>query len=155
MISEHESYIKHHVCVCVCACVLSHAQLFVTPWTEAPQLSQAQLFVAPWTGKIPVHGIFPGKNTGVGCQFPSPGNVPNPGVKSVLALAGSFFATAPPGKFMLRISDCQFSECNNGIWLRKRISSFLGDYTLKYWVINFIQIARGISNLTYTSLFSC
>ena len=38
-----------------CACVLSHGQLFVSPWTVSCRL------LCPWD--------FPGKNTGVGCCF--------------------------------------------------------------------------------------
>ena len=45
---------------------------------------------------------FPGKNTGMGCHFPSPGDLPDPGIepKSLMspALAGGFFTTEPPGK---------------------------------------------------------
>ena len=38
-----------------------------------------------------VHGISPGKNTGVGRPFPSPGDLPNPGVEPGFpALAGGF-----------------------------------------------------------------
>ena len=48
-----------------------------------------------------VHGIFPGKETGVGCYggllFPTPGDLPNPGmeIESPVspALAGTFFTT--------------------------------------------------------------
>ena len=35
----------------------------------------------PMDGSLPgssVHGIFPGKNTGMGLPFPSPGNLPDP-----------------------------------------------------------------------------
>ena len=39
-----------------CVCVLSRVWLFVTLWTVAPPGSS-------------VHGIFPGKKTGVGCHF--------------------------------------------------------------------------------------
>ena len=38
----------------------------------------------PMDGSSPdssVHGIFPGKNTGVGCHFPSPGDRSNPEIK--------------------------------------------------------------------------
>ena len=28
-----------------------------------------------------IHGISLGKNTGVGCHFPSPGDLPSPGIK--------------------------------------------------------------------------
>ena len=45
------------------------------------------------------HGIFPGKNTGVGCHFLLQGKLLNPGIKPVPlaspALAGKFFTTSP------------------------------------------------------------
>ena len=44
---------------------------------------------------------FPGKDTGVwsGLPFPTLGNLPDPGIKSVSpALAGEFFTAMPPGK---------------------------------------------------------
>ena len=31
-------------------------------------------------GLLPVHGVFPGKNTGVGCHF-LPGDLPDPGIE--------------------------------------------------------------------------
>ena len=52
------------VCVCMCVCVfLSHGQLFVTPMDCSPPGSS-------------VHGVFPGKNTGVGCHFLLQGIIP-------------------------------------------------------------------------------
>ena len=46
-----------------------------------------------------VHGIFPGKNTGVGCHFPSPEDLPEPGIEPTSpALTGGFFTTEPAGK---------------------------------------------------------
>ena len=42
---------------------------------------------------------FPGKNTAMGCPFPSLGDLPKPGIKfGSPALAGRFFTTEPPGK---------------------------------------------------------
>ena len=44
-----------------------------------------------------VHGIFPGKNIGVGCRFLLQQNLPNPGIELASpALAGRFFTTEPP-----------------------------------------------------------
>ena len=46
--------------------------------------SCVQLFVTPWTCSPPgssVHGDSPGKNTGVGKPFLSPGDLSDPGVK--------------------------------------------------------------------------
>ena len=57
------------MCVCVCVCVLSHVQLFATPWTAAWLLRP---------------GSFPGKNTGVGCCFLLQGIFPTQGLKLLL-----------------------------------------------------------------------
>ena len=51
------------MCVCMRACMLSHARLFVTPWSVATRL------LCPWN--------FPGKNTGVGCHFQLQGYLPH------------------------------------------------------------------------------
>ena len=49
--------------------------------------------------QAPLAWDFPGKNAEVGCQFPSPGNLPNPGIEPTSpALASRFFTTEPPGK---------------------------------------------------------
>ena len=62
--------------------LLSHVQLFVTPWTVAHQ--------------APLSMGFSGKNSGVGgVPFPSPGDLPDPGIEpGSPALAGMFFATS-------------------------------------------------------------
>ena len=47
--------------------------------------------VCPWNS--------PGKNTGVGCPFPSPGNLPNPGIEPVSpSLQANFLPSVLPGK---------------------------------------------------------
>ena len=74
--------------VTVCTCVLSHVQLFVTPWTVACQ--------------APLSMGFSRQEYWSGLPFPSPGDLPNPGIKPESpALAGEFFATVSRGKFML------------------------------------------------------
>ena len=78
------------LCVCVCVCVyaraLSHVWLFVTPWTVAH--------------RAPLPMGFPRQDSWSGLLLPSPGNLPDPGIKPVSlmspALAGGFFTTAPP-----------------------------------------------------------
>ena len=71
-----------------CAESLSHAQLFVTPWTVAHQ--------------APLSIGFPRQESWSGLPFPSPGDLPDPGIKPRLpALAGGFFTTEPPGKTIL------------------------------------------------------
>ena len=62
----------------------SRVRLFVTPWTIATRL------FCPWD--------FPGKSTGVGI-FPSPGDLPNPGVEpGSPALQAVSLPSEPPGK---------------------------------------------------------
>ena len=59
-----------YVCVCVCVCVLghfSHVQLFVTIWTLARQ--------------APLSMEFSMQDYWHGLPFPSPRDLPNPGIK--------------------------------------------------------------------------
>ena len=67
--------------------LLGHVQLFATPWTVAHQAPLSMGFFRQeyWSG-------FP---------FPSPGDLPDPGVESTSPVsAGGFFTTEPPGKPM-------------------------------------------------------
>ena len=65
--------------------VVSSAQLFVTAWIEA---SQAPLSMG-----------FPRKEYWSGSPVPTPGDLPDPGIKPTsLALASGLFITGPPGK---------------------------------------------------------
>ena len=67
---------------------LSRVQLFVTSWTVAPQ---APLFMG-----------FPRQEYWNGLPFPSPRDLPDPGIEPVSPaspmLAGRFFTTEPRGK---------------------------------------------------------
>jgi len=73
---------------CVHTCVFSCVRLFVTPWTTARQASLSMEFSRQeyWSG----------------LPFPTPRDLPNPGIKPVSlvspALAGEFLTTAPLGK---------------------------------------------------------
>ena len=65
-------------------CVPSQVQLFATSWTVAlqPPLSMGFSKQEYWSGVL----------------FPTPGDLPDPGIKPASpALAGSFFTTEPPG----------------------------------------------------------
>ena len=65
--------------------LLSHVHLFVTPWTTACQASWSMGFSRQeyWSG----------------LPFPTPGDLPNPGIEpGSPILAGEFFTTKPPGK---------------------------------------------------------
>ena len=69
---------------------LSHAQLFVSPGTEAH-----------WA---PLSMGFPGQKCWSGLPFPSPGDLPDPAIEPVSpALAGGFFTTEPRGKLFLEV----------------------------------------------------
>ena len=47
---------------------------------------------------------FPGKNTGVSCYYPPPGDLPDLGIEPVSAVsAGGFFTIQPPGKPRIRV----------------------------------------------------
>ena len=67
-------------------------------------LSRVQLFATPWTvaHKAPLSMEFSRQEYWSGLPFPSPGNLPDPGIKPMSrashALAGGFFTTEPPGK---------------------------------------------------------
>ena len=66
--------------------VLSHVWLFATQWTVARR--------APMSMEFSRQGCWSG------LPFPSPGHLPDPGIKpaSSVALAAGFFTTVPPGK---------------------------------------------------------
>ena len=66
-------------------CVLSYVQLFATPWTVACQAPLSLGFSRQgYWSRLP---------------FPSPRDLPNPGIEpSSPALAGGFFTTELPGK---------------------------------------------------------
>ena len=64
-------------------------------------LSCVQLFATPWTAALqaPLSMGFPRQKYWSGLPFSSPGDLPDPGIKSAApALAGGFFTTEPPGK---------------------------------------------------------
>ena len=74
--------------LCMHMCMLNSVQLFETPWTVACQAPLSVEFSRPeyWSG----------------LPFPSPGDLPNPGIEprspASPALAGGFFTTVSPGK---------------------------------------------------------
>ena len=71
------------------ACV--HAKLLQSCLTLWPHRRQPTRLLCPWGS--------PGKNTGVGCHFLLPGDLPNPGIKPAsLALQADSLPTEPQGK---------------------------------------------------------
>ena len=83
-------------------CGLSHVQLFATQWTVAHQ--------------APLSMEFSRQEYWSGLPFPTPGDLPEPGIKTASlaspALTGRFFTTMPPGKPKLTV--LQFG----GFWER-------------------------------------
>ena len=61
------------------------------------------------------HGIFPRQEYWSGLPFPSPGDLPDPGIEPVSpdspALAGKLFTTEPPGKPMIVYLDLYLYIC--------------------------------------------
>ena len=68
--------------------ILSHVQLSAIPWTMACQ--------------VPLSMGFSRQEYWSGVPFPSPGDLPDPGIEPLSpespAMAGRFFTTEPPGK---------------------------------------------------------
>ena len=77
-------------CVCVLSCLV-RVQLFAAPWTVAHQ--------------APLSMRFSRQEYWSGLPFPSPGDLPDPGMETMSlaapALSGEFFTTKPPRKFFM------------------------------------------------------
>ena len=87
-------YINVCVCVCVCVCINIHKSLWV--------LSSVQLFVNPWTvvaHQAPLSMEFSRQEYWSVLPFPSPGDLPNPGIESRSpALQADSLPSEQPGK---------------------------------------------------------
>ena len=84
-------------------CVLSHVQLFFTPWTVAPQ--------------DPLSMRFPRLEYWSGLPFPSPGDLPDPGMEPASpGLAGRFLTTEPPGKPRVLVLQFSYSVMSDPLW---------------------------------------
>ena len=94
------------------------------PWTEEPdelQFSSAQFSrsvvsdssVTPWAvaHQAPLSMVFSRQEYWSGLPFPSPGDLPDPGIKPTSpALAGRFFTTEPAGKPLSQNATQQLRE---------------------------------------------
>ena len=77
----------HEFCFVVVASSLSHVRLFETPGGPQP-------------ARLLCPRDFPGKSTGVGCHFPTAGDLLNPGIEPVSpALAGGSSPLTHQGSF--------------------------------------------------------
>ena len=83
-----DGILRASVCVCVHVQSPDRVLLFTTPWTVACQ--------------APLSLEFSRQEYWSGLPFPTPGDLPNPGIEHASlvspALAGGFFTTVPPGK---------------------------------------------------------
>ena len=85
------------VCVCVCVCARAHAH------AHTQSFSHVRLFATPWTvaRQAPLSVGFSRQEYWSGFPFPSPGDLPDPGIKPTSpvspALAGVLFTTKPSG----------------------------------------------------------
>ena len=102
------------MCVCVHAQLLSHVQLFATPWGTKEELPFAPVrLLYPWN--------FPGKNAGAGCHFLLQGVFLMQGQICVVYVSCTdrqIHTTEPPGKYILNLwwacSNGDESACNAG-----------------------------------------
>ena len=72
-------------------------------------LSPVWLFATPWTvaRQTPLSMGFPRQEHWNGLPFPSPGDLPNPGIELLCpALADGFFTTELPGKLKIVYVSC-------------------------------------------------
>ena len=80
-----QKWLLTRISLCDCVCVLSHVWLFATAWTVVHQ--------------APLSMEFSRQEYWSGLPFPSPGNLPDPGIEPTSpALAGGFFTTELHGK---------------------------------------------------------
>ena len=95
-----------HVCMCVlqtCTCVVFNDICRVV----VSVLRRAQLFVPPWTAdhQAPPSMRFSRQEYCSGLPFPTPGDLPNPGIRSVSpALQTDSLLSEPPGKPKYNVS---------------------------------------------------
>ena len=76
-------------------------------------LSRVRLFETPWTaaGQAPLSMRFPREEYWSELPFPSPGDLPDPGIKPMSpALAGALFTTEPPGKPTIASIHCSMTQ---------------------------------------------
>ena len=88
------------MCANICACVLSHVQIFASPWTVAC--------------RAPLSMRFPSQEYPSRLPFLPPEALPDPGIKPKalisLALASGFFTTEPLVKLSDQISHSVVSD---------------------------------------------
>ena len=125
-----------------------HHSLF-SWWVKWKSLSCVRLFVTPWTVvcQAPLSMEFSRQGYWSGLPFPSPGDLPNPGMEpSCPALQADFLPSEPPGKstcwrlHAIFLCDCP-PHCwaNTCCWLCRLLQRFCGQ-TLWIIIIAFLRL---------------
>ena len=97
------------------SCFLINQHLYVK-WSEVKLLSRVGLFAAPWTvaHQAPLSMGFSRQEYWSGLPFPSPGDLPNPGIKpGSLTLQADALSSEPPATLR------QGEEKTHWMWLNK------------------------------------
>ena len=88
-----------YMCVCVCVCVCIHIYIYIVK-VKLKLLSHVRLFATPWTVayQAPPSVGFSRQEYWSGLPFPSPGDLPNPGIEpGSPALQADALPSEPPG----------------------------------------------------------
>ena len=93
---------------CVCVKLLSHVRFFATPWTAARQAPPSMRFSRQeyWSG----------------LPFPSPGDLPDPGIEpGSPALQADALSSEPPGKPFVNwpVYISKFIKCQSKFWAQR------------------------------------
>ena len=105
-------------------------------------LSCVQLFETPWTVscQIPLSMEFPRQECWSRLPFPTPGDLPNPGIKPLTpALAGGFFITEPCVKLIMNIGKYKFKDT-----ISVQIDTILLMSNLAFYLLSFFIFCFGI-----------
>ena len=89
-------------------------------WSEVKSLGRVQLFATPWTvaHQAPPSMGFSRQEYWSGLPFPSPGDLPNPGIEpGSPVLQADALPSEPPGKSKYKINIHEFTliSLNDGI----------------------------------------
>ena len=122
-------------------------------WSEGSSLSRVRLFVTPWTvahQAVPSMG-FSRQGYLSGFPFPSPGELPNPGIEPRSpALQADALTSEPPGKPMI----CTWYHSNGRKWkvkgkLLSRVRLFVIPWTAAYQTPPFMGLRDPFSKVTF------
>ena len=87
------------MCVCVCVCIYIYIYIYIVK-VKLKFLSHVRLFATPWTVayQAPPSLGFSRQEYWSGVPFPSPGDLPNPGIEpGSPALQADALPSEPPG----------------------------------------------------------